>query len=99
MMEKTGGNPPVEAVLKDYITNEIASTSSHTKIEDDTKLIETGILDSLSILKLVTFIEEKFSLRVVPEDVVEENFETPASIGRYVRDKVAHQSKRAEEGN
>jgi acyl carrier protein len=56
-------------------------------IRKDTKLIESGILDSLTMLKLVTFLEEKFGVKVDPEDVVRENFETVAMILNFMDEK------------
>ena len=47
----------------------------------DTPLLEGGIVDSLGILELVTFIEEEFASSVVDEELVPENF---SSIDRLV---------------
>jgi clorobiocin biosynthesis protein CloN5 len=40
----------------------------------DTPLLEWGILDSLSLAELTTFIEERFGLRVPLEAIVPDNF-------------------------
>src|SRR5689334_20536235 len=41
---------------------------------EETSLLETGIVDSIGILEIVTFIEEKFSVQVGDDDLVPENF-------------------------
>ena len=56
-------------------------------IKPDTKLIESGILDSLSILRLTIFIEEKLGVKVDADEVVRENFDTIDAICRFVREK------------
>lgn len=49
-------------------------------IGPDTELIECGILDSIAILDLVSFLEETFGFALPLDDFVAENFATPAAI-------------------
>ncbi|MBV9859549.1 MAG: acyl carrier protein [Alphaproteobacteria bacterium] len=49
-------------------------------IAADTALIEGGLLDSIAILELVSFLEESFALALPLEEFVPENFRTPATI-------------------
>ena len=81
----------VESVLREYITKEIAAGSGSPPIEDSTKLIESGILDSLGVLKLVIFVEGKFGLKIAPTEVIPANFETVAALGDFVRRKAPGQ--------
>lgn len=53
--------------------------------EDD--LLSHGIVDSLGILKLMAFLEERFSISIAPEEVVPENFRDIASLERFVERK------------
>lgn len=57
--------------------------------EADQELITTGIIDSLGILKLVNYIEEKFGIAVSDEDLVPENFQTVNDIDNLVERKQA----------
>ena len=77
----------MEQVIRDYINQEIVSGQELPLIKDDTQLVESGILDSLSILRLVLFIEEKYALKIAPGDVIPENFGTVEMICRYLRKK------------
>jgi len=74
-------------VILDFILKEAAGRPVQLPIRTDTQLIESGILDSLSILRLVSLIDERFGVTVIPEDVVSENFETVKSIAAYIRGK------------
>jgi acyl carrier protein len=51
----------------------------------DVSLLETGVVDSLGLFRLVAFLEETFSILVDPEDLLVENFETIGAITTYVR--------------
>ena len=42
----------------------------------NTNLLEGGILDSLQIVNLISFLEEEFSVAIDMEEVVPENFES-----------------------
>ena len=48
-------------------------------------LIGDGVLDSLAILDLVSFIESRFSLRLPVEEFVPENFRSVAAIADLAR--------------
>ena len=77
----------VESLLLDYISREGTVKPDMLPIGKYTKLIESGILDSLSVLNLVVFLEDKFGIKIAPEDIVQENFETVGAIRRYLDTK------------
>ena len=58
-------------------------------IQDDDPLLRTGILDSLGILEVVSFLESEFQIVVADEELVPESFETIATIARFVDGKRA----------
>jgi acyl carrier protein len=72
-----------EPILKEYIASEITrGRQSQLNTTDD--LLASGILDSLGILQLVAFIEERFKVRVADEDVVYENFYSIGAMANYL---------------
>jgi acyl carrier protein len=80
-----------ESILADHIIEEIAvGKTKGLKPEED--LFSSGILDSLGVLQLVLFIEEKFSITVSDEDVVYENFNSIFAIARYIDEKKSSSS-------
>ena len=58
-----------------------------TGIERDTALLEKGILDSLGILDLVSFLESEFSIPIGDEDLLPENFQTLSTLSAFVLKK------------
>ncbi len=60
------------------------TTLRKNSIGDNDLLIESGILDSLGILKLVTAIEEKFNVEVLDEELIPENFHTIRDITDFI---------------
>jgi acyl carrier protein len=55
-------------------------------------LLESGILDSLGILDLVTFIEAEFSITVADDELVPDNFQTVAHIVTFVESRTAQKA-------
>lgn len=69
--------------LRSYVTEQILQ-DSNTMIEPDTPLLEWGILNSISTVRLIGFIREKFAVDVPPEEVVGSNFKDLRSISQLL---------------
>ena len=70
-------------VLKEYIREELMNGSSG-ELDESENLLAAGIIDSLGILRLVSFVEEKFGIEVPDEDVTIDNFQSVKSMSDYV---------------
>ena len=60
------------------------AAASGVTVNSDTQLLETGLLDSINLVGLLQFLEERFSLSVPDSDVGAELFSSPASLTAYV---------------
>jgi len=56
-------------------------------ISSNSLLIESGILDSFGIIKLIIFLEQKFNIELDSKDLIEENFYTLKRIVRLIANK------------
>ncbi len=56
-------------------------------LEDESSLLDSGVIDSLGILDLVTFMEESFDIQASDEDLVPENFDSISALVRFVESK------------
>jgi len=61
------------------------------KVANDENLLESGIIDSLGVLEIVTFLQQEFSLTVADEDLTPEHFQSIECIARYVERSLALQ--------
>lgn len=77
----------LRTTVHDYILNEFLPGESPEELTDDTPLITGGVLDSISTLKLVAFLEERFEITVEAHEAGIENLDSVASICRLVRSK------------
>jgi len=56
-------------------------------VSNQESLLENGILDSLGILEVVTFVEGEFQITVNDDELQPENFSSIASMSAYVGHK------------
>lgn len=60
-------------------------TGAGGMLEADSPLFSTGMLDSVSMLNLIAFVEEQAAIQVRSEDVTLDNFDTPGRIVRFAQ--------------
>jgi acyl carrier protein len=75
----------VETVINDYISRELIPNAALLPLANDTSLLDSGILDSLSLLRLVVFLEERFDITMGDADLLPENFDSVNAICAYLR--------------
>jgi acyl carrier protein len=85
----------LEAIINDYISKELVQDPALLPLADDTSLLETGVLDSLSLLKLMLFVQERFGIAVDDVDLVPENFDSVDAICRYLRSRAGQSAGQA----
>jgi acyl carrier protein len=87
MADRKAGENDVVAVVKDYILNEFLPGTDASELANDTPLITGGVLDSLATLKLVSFLEENFGIRIQAHEVSVDYLNTLQDIDRLVSSK------------
>ena len=65
-----------EEQVKKTITNFILSAINIVDLDDDDHLFETGIVNSLFAVQLMTFLEKTFHIEVTMDDLDIENFKS-----------------------
>jgi acyl carrier protein len=71
-------------LIRDFIANEILHGSMSTPLGDDDPLVESGIIDSLGVMTMLGFLEEKFSIQIPGEDLTPENFDSISALTALV---------------
>ncbi len=61
-------------------------------VTDNEDLINTGLLDSVSIVELLMTIEKKFHIEVSLADITPSNFSTLNTIENFINDKARRTS-------
>ena len=77
----------VETMIRTYIAKNILFSGDGYPYRDDVSFLNEGIINSMNVMELVMFVEEKFGVEVADEDIVPDNFDSVAKIASYVRHK------------
>ncbi len=77
----------VKATLNQYISSVMLHEVGPGTLGDDTPLIEGGIIDSMNLIKLVSFVEQAFGVKVLDEELDIDNFRSLEAITRFVERK------------
>ena len=78
-------NPtPTEAAIREYLVTEVFYDRNLGDLEPNDSLLERGLLDSLAILKTVTFCEENFGITIPDHEVLPDHFESVRAIAELV---------------
>lgn len=74
-----------DQVKQFFMDNEYLKSDDSLKGSDS--LLENGIIDSVGMLSLVDFLENKYSIKIDEDDLMPENFDTLDAIEEYVGSK------------
>jgi acyl carrier protein len=79
----------IEPPLRTHILDACFDGQPPVDFDDDYDLIDSGHIDSLRIMGLVTFVEQRWQLRFGATDLVPEHFRSVAAMAAYVRGRLA----------
>jgi acyl carrier protein len=77
----------IETLIHNFILREFLPGEDPNELQSQTRLITGGILDSISTLKLVTFLEDHFGIRIEAYEAGVEHLDTIHRIALLVATK------------
>jgi acyl carrier protein len=77
----------IEDRIRRFIVEELHAPTE--ELSPEFPLIEGGVVDSLGIMHLVSFIESEYGITVDDEELVSDNFGSIREIARFVGSKTA----------
>jgi acyl carrier protein len=78
----------INATLIEYIQKDLAIGRSKP-IHPDENLFSSGVLDSIAVMQLVLFIEERLGVKVPDSDLAFENLQSVSAIVGYLERRKA----------
>lgn len=77
----------IEEILRQYIAENILFSTQGYPYLDDASFLENGILDSMNVMELVPFVEEKWEIKIEDVELIPENFDSVSGLATFVRSK------------
>jgi len=74
--------------VREYLLTEVLAVDDRERLADDTRLVTSGVLDSIATLNMVCFLEETFGVSLAPHEVDAEHLDTTAAITALVGSKL-----------
>jgi acyl carrier protein len=76
----------VQTEIREFILAQFP-VAKKKKIKVDDVLLESGIIDSLGVMEIVSYIAEQFQIDIEEDDLVPENFNSVRAIAHFVNIK------------
>ncbi len=73
--------------IRHFVAENFLFSSNGFDLDDDESFLEAGVVDSLGVLELVTFVEEAFDVPVADEEIVPANFDSVNNLAAYIQTK------------
>jgi acyl carrier protein len=80
--------PAFETQIIDFVRGELGVDVP--ELDADTALVTTGLVDSVGLVRIATFIENLLAIRIPDRDIQAENFETVRRMEAYVQKRRTH---------
>jgi acyl carrier protein len=85
-MPVTSDLTSIKETVRGYILENTSADMS--KLKSESLIFKEGYFDSMGFVMLITFLEEKFGVKTVDADLVEENFESINAISDFIIKKL-----------
>lgn len=73
--------------LKDYLVQNVLDQNEAEQLLDSTPLVSSGLVDSITTLQLIEFIETEFNIEFEAHEVDRDNLDTLILIENFVERK------------
>jgi acyl carrier protein len=80
----------IQNELRQYIGTELGRDMSG--LGDGESLLEAGVIDSMGVLELVSFIEKNYGIAVLEDEMMPENFDTVDAMAAFIERRRGAQS-------
>ncbi|HEY1658668.1 MAG TPA: acyl carrier protein [Candidatus Sulfotelmatobacter sp.] len=80
-------SPALKDQIREFIMENLAHAKGITSFTDDENLMESGVVDSLGIFRIVSFLEEELHVRISDEEINAETLQSVNSIEKLVLSK------------
>jgi acyl carrier protein len=77
----------LELDIHGFLTKNFLFSDDVSVLDREASLLEQGIMDSTGVLELVCFLEERFGIEVLDEELLPENLDSVTRIAAFVERK------------
>jgi acyl carrier protein len=83
---------PVETTIRDFVIQEVLYDKELADMGAEDSLLESELLDSIAIMRIVAFCEQVFEINIPDEELLPDHFENARAIGQLVERRLAERA-------
>lgn len=74
----------IKDTLRSYIAESILFSGKGFPYSDGASFLENGIIDSMNIMEIVMFAEEKFGIRIRDDEIIPDNLDSVNRLAEFI---------------
>jgi acyl carrier protein len=78
--------------IRTFVSRNFLFSDKGYQYDDGISFLEEGIIDSLGIIELVSFVEGEFHISVADHELLPTNFDSVTKLVQYISGKLASQA-------
>ena len=79
--------PQIEQELRQFVVDNFLFGEGEEQLSNEDSFLEKGLIDSMGILNLVNYVQEKFAVTVADEELIPENWDSVRRVAEFVENK------------
>jgi acyl carrier protein len=89
--QSTDNSLDIKRHIRHFVLNELAHRKGVHEFSDDDLLVCKGVIDSLGIIRLVGFLEERFHISIPDGEITEDHFASLNTLEQFVKNRMPDQ--------
>jgi len=78
----------LEQEVRQFIVDNFVFENSNGSFSNEDSFLETGLVDSMSIMTLVEFVKEKYAISIEDEELVPDHWDSVSRIASFVQSRL-----------
>jgi acyl carrier protein len=74
--------------LRQFVTDNFLYGKPYEGFADDDSFIERGIIDSTAVMELVAFLETRYRIKLLDQDLIPDNLDSVNGLARFVESRL-----------
>jgi acyl carrier protein len=79
--------PDIKNELREFIIENYLSGAAKEPLEDDDSFLEKGIIDSIGVIELVNFIQDRYDIKIKVPEIQPETIDTLNNLENFIKRK------------
>ena len=77
----------VHEIIRSFVIETFIFDDNPQTLDNTQSFLETGVIDSTGMLELVSFIEEKFNIKIEDDELIPDNLDSVNNVVNYIARK------------